>query len=685
MTRNLYPEKLQLSLDTFIRRMELLNKADNPRLVAKIVTKWTQEQTLLTKNLLQYVLQSELRINEGEEARAVEQIIRNRLLKEFKQDELTLNIRKKIYQKDVENLSTIRNGQLEAKDWLYLTKVQRDLGLTDKQAQLINNNEITLNSYLSLNYGDRHNSMPSLRPGSHQKNMRKMSFAPTVGSASWNTADICEQSELITQTFYDSTIEHQPAKPNFLKWLLLFLWAPVLFFSFRGINWTRENQSIAIKDPNIEQQKLCVDLASRQSPRMSLGEKLLTEEKKYNQLNSAGAMASYEGMAAFARCEFSAAQNKYRQSIDINKNNPEALIYRNNAKAIARDHFKIAVSVPLGSKPDIAWEILRGVAQAQTQINQQGGIDNKPLLVQIANDDNDPYVVELLAKQLAADKNILAVVGHNDSNSSIAGAKIYEKEGLVMISPTSTSTKLSGMGNYIMRTIPSVSALAGKLADYASTKSFTKIAVCSDSQDSASGSFTEEFMTQVTMRGSQIQELKCDFARQDFQPDSIVSQAIALDVDALLLAPSVNNMNRAIAVARANQQRLPLLGNHSLYTYKTIESGQEAVAGMVIPSPWLSEENSYSNFPKTAMQYWGGQVNWRTAMTYDAILALSQGLKQSNNRSELQLALTQADFTVHGATGKFQFERGDRLGRIQLARIQKSDSGDKYQFSRLEL
>ena len=677
MTRNLYPEKLQLSLDAFIRRMELLNRADNPRLVARIVTKWTQEQTLLTKNLLQYVLQSESRINEGEEASAVEKIIRNRLLKEFKQDELTLNIRKKIYRKDVENLSTIRNGRLEPKDWLFLTKIQKDLGLTDKQARLINNDKITLNGYLSLKYGDR--------TASYKNSIHKMSFVPAINSASWDTSDICEQSELVTQTFYESPIERQPQRPYRLKWLLLFLWTPFLFLSFKGINWTRENQSVAINNPNLEQQKLCVDLTSRQSPRMSLGEKLLTEGKKYSQLDSAGVMAAYEGMAAFARCEFSVAQNKYRQSININKNNPEALIYHNNARAIAQEHFKIAVSVPLGSKPDIAWEILRGVAQAQTELNRQGGINNKPLLVQIANDDNDPYVVEQLARQLAADKNILAVVGHNDSNSSIAGAKIYEEEGLVMISPTSTSTKLSGIGSHIMRTIPSVSALAGKLADYASAKSLTKIAVCSDSQDSASGSFVEEFRTQVTMSGSQIQQLNCDFARQDFQPDSIVSKAIALDVDALLLAPSVNKMERAIAVARANQQRLPLLGNHSLYTYKTIESGQKAISGMVIPSPWLSEENRYSNFPKTAMQYWGGQVNWRTAMTYDAVTAIAQGLKKGNNRSELQLALTHADFTVNGATGKFQFEHGDRLGQVQLAYIQKSNAGDKYQFSQLEL
>ncbi|MGD1918617.1 MAG: ABC transporter substrate-binding protein [Pleurocapsa sp.] len=417
---------------------------------------------------------------------------------------------------------------------------------------------------------------------------------------------------------------------------------------------------------------------------MSLGEKLLTRD--YGQSNSAGAMAFYEGMASFARCEFSTAKNKYRESLTKDRNNPEALIYYNNAQAIASEHFKIAVSIPLGSKPNIAWEILRGVAQAQSEVNQQGGINQKQLLVQIVNDDNNPYVVQQLAKQLSADKNILAVVGHNDSNSSLAGAKVYQQEELVMISPTSTSTKLSGMGSHIMRTIPSVSALASKLANYASAQSLTKIAICSDSQDSASGSFAQEFITQTVTNGGQITSIDCDFAENEFQPDSIVTRAVAENVDALLVAPSVNKMDRAIAIAQANQQQLPLLGNHSLYTYKTIESGQNAIAGMVIPSPWLSDDGDQNSFPQAAVRYWGGKVNWRTAMAYDAVGAIVQGLQHSSDRAGLQSILTQSGFSVNGATGEFKFHKGDRFGQVQLAHITKT-SGDRqqYQFSRLEL
>lgn len=107
---------------------------------------------------------------------------------------------------------------------------------------------------------------------------------------------------------------------------------------------------------------------------------------------------------------------------------------------------------------------------------------------------------------------------------------------------------------------------------------------------------------------------------------------------------------------------------------------------MVIPSPWLSDDGNQSNFSQAAVRYWGGKVNWRTAMAYDAVGAIVKGLRQSNDRAGLQSTLTQSSFSVEGATGKFKFQQGDRFGQVQLAHISKSSkSNEKYQFFKLEL
>ncbi|MGF1603242.1 MAG: hypothetical protein GFH24_608438n39 [Chloroflexi bacterium AL-N5] len=94
-------------------------------------------------------------------------------------------------------------------------------------------------------------------------------------------------------------------------------------------------------------------------------------------------------------------------------------------------------------------------AQAQDEVNKAKGIDGTPLKRLIATDQNTKESAASVAKKLADDADVLGVIGHFGSSSSLGGAEVYEQSKLVMISPTSTSTERSGVGKYIFRTVPS--------------------------------------------------------------------------------------------------------------------------------------------------------------------------------------------------------------------------------------
>ena len=136
MKRDLYSQKLLTFSDNFIQQMQILDRADHPKLIFQLVIKWTKGQPLLTKKLLQYVLEFPQKIIRGQEAITVERIIRNRLIKEFKKDELTLLIRKLLYGKDLFNLLKKTSGQI-TKERIYLEHLQSELGLSASQAQKI--------------------------------------------------------------------------------------------------------------------------------------------------------------------------------------------------------------------------------------------------------------------------------------------------------------------------------------------------------------------------------------------------------------------------------------------------------------------------------------------------------------------------------------------------------------------
>ncbi len=397
--------------------------------------------------------------------------------------------------------------------------------------------------------------------------------------------------------------------------------------------------------------------------------------------------AKQAAVEAFADGDYVTALKQFQASLLSDRNDPEARIYLNNTLAAkTKDPYEIAVSVPVGGDLDVAQEILRGVAQAQDKINHRGGINGKLMMVEIANDDNDPEIAKEIADKLVADKKILAVVGHNGSNASIAAAPIYQEGDMVMITPTSSAETLSNLGDYIFRASPSTRDLTEPLADYAvNTLGKTNIAVCSDSEAEASISFKENFTWSVYNYGGKITPLDCNFAAPDFQATAIPSQAISQGSDALLLVPSVRQVDKAMEIVAANDDRVILLGNHSMNTYKTLKEGKSDVNGMVLTVPWYPTK-SINSFSKDAKKLWGGAVNWRTAMAYDATESISKAISSGSKREEVQQTLADPAFTAPGATDPVSFlPSGDRNLRGTLIKVQPGKkSGTGYDFAALD-
>ena len=305
------------------------------------------------------------------------------------------------------------------------------------------------------------------------------------------------------------------------------------------------------------------------------------------------------------------------------------------------------------------------------------------LFVEIANDDNNPELAKKVATEFVKHKKILAVIGHNDSNASVAAAPIYQNGGLVMITPTSSADAIPGMGNYIFRTTPSSRVLADTIAEYAvKVAGKEKIAICTDSQSEVSKSFQKEFTWAAYNHGGTVMNTKCDFSAPDFVAQNIPSRAISDGAEALLLAPSVRQINKAIEVAKANDDRLTLFGNHSMNNYKTLKKGQVDVNGMVSVAAWHSQNDTNSVFTKNAQELWGGIVGWRTAMAYDATKTALVGLQVASNREDLQQALSNPNFVAEGATEKISFfPSGDRKMRGTTVQIQPGKvSGTGYDF-----
>ena len=377
------------------------------------------------------------------------------------------------------------------------------------------------------------------------------------------------------------------------------------------------------------------------------------------------------GVKAIANKNYGDAESYFEQSLEIRRNDPETLIYLNNARIAENNAYSIAVPVPVGTEMTTAEEILRGVAQAQNEVNQQGGINGVPLKVLIANDNNDPQIAKQIAQELALDREILGVVGHFSSGVTLATAPIYQDKGLVAVSPTSTSVAISGMGNYIFRTVPSDRFTSSAVAKYTLEKINKRQAiVIYNSKSAYSKSLKESFLTDIANSGGEV-ALEADISKGSFNPADVLAKAKALDSGVLIFLNDSQTVDKAYLVMQLNNNQLPMVAGDSFYKPQTLQIGGERAVGLVLAVPWHISGNTNPDFPKTSASLWGGDVNWRTAMAYDAVKALVAGLEVDPSRQGIQKTLSQSDFAFDGASGKVKFLlSGDRNAPVQLVTVQ---------------
>ncbi len=123
-------------------------------------------------------------------------------------------------------------------------------------------------------------------------------------------------------------------------------------------------------------------------------------------------------------------------------------------QAFAADTIKIAIAGPqTGPVAQYGDMEFIGGKLAVEQINKAGGINGKKLEAVLYDDACDPKQAVAVANKVVND-GVKFVVGHLCSDSTLAASDVYEDEGILMVTPASTSPKVSARGyELILRTI----------------------------------------------------------------------------------------------------------------------------------------------------------------------------------------------------------------------------------------
>ncbi|GJD20274.1 serine/threonine kinase [Rivularia sp. IAM M-261] len=377
-----------------------------------------------------------------------------------------------------------------------------------------------------------------------------------------------------------------------------------------------------------------------------------------------------DGVNAFAAGEYSDSVKLLEQSFQ-QRPDPETLIYLNNARLKANNYktrtLTIAVVAPISDSNNdtinSSQEILQGVAQAQNEFNQKYQSQKIGLYVLIASDNNKPSSAVKIAQALGKQNDVVAVIGHFRSETTLEALPAYQKAKLLLISPTATFDDLANKcqvtyPNCFFRVVSSNSVTGDILANYLIGANKRRAAVFYNPNSKYSESLLKQLRNHFTKLGGKI---AAEISLSD-NLESNINQVKQYGADAIVLFPTTDGLTSDAAVQvieYANQYNYLVVGGDSLDSSKIIRKLAQNKMGSAIALPWYSGIIP-SDFSTKANQLWKKRISWHTALTYDATKALitaldTQNFNTSYVRSNISNYIANPNFSLIGATGKISF------------------------------
>ena len=418
----------------------------------------------------------------------------------------------------------------------------------------------------------------------------------------------------------------------------------------------------------------------------------------------------------FAEQKYEAAIIKFRQSWQEEAKDPQTLIYWNNAllELTGRDYYTIAITVPITSKfqeaagvknIDLANEMLRGVAQAQTEINlglklnknlpgkeylKSKNHQNKGIKVIIADDHNDPYQARKIAHKLVTQTEILGVIGNYASDTTIATIDIFNNSQTSLISPGSTSEELTQPHRqFFFRTIPTVTDTGEKLANHLINHlKLKKAAIFYNPKSPYTRSLRKEFKQVFQDKGGSIVLEYEDLHQPNFEAIQALKSIEKQEDIAIVLLPDgqvTHAVNNSLKIIELNNGNNWIVGGATLYNPKTLEiNSSQALEKLLVAVPWHPLSSPNLEFTNQSNQLWSGKVNHRTALAYDAAQTLIRAIAileqnfQPITRVNLQKTIAKPNFSTQGAIGTIRFNpNGNRRNPfVELVKVIKCEELD---------
>ncbi len=286
-----------------------------------------------------------------------------------------------------------------------------------------------------------------------------------------------------------------------------------------------------------------------------------------------------------------------------------------------------------GNEAAFGQATVQGVKLAAEEINASGGVLGKKIRLVIEDDQGKAEEAASAVTKLVTSDNVVAVIGENSSNQSLAAAPICQNAKVPMISPSSTNPNVTKKGDYIFRvcfTDPyQGKALAAFVRD---NLKLTDAAILKDVKNDYSVGLAEFFSEAFRAKGGKVVvEQTYSGGDSDFRPQLT---AIRQAKPQVLVIPGFYTDVGQIAIqARDLGITVPLVGGDGWDSPTVITIGGKSIDGSYFSDHYFVGE------PRPAVQKFVGEIRKRygrnpdanAALGYDALHILADAIAKTRS------------------------------------------------------
>ena len=298
---------------------------------------------------------------------------------------------------------------------------------------------------------------------------------------------------------------------------------------------------------------------------------------------------------------------------------------------------------------------LRGARLAIEDVNRSGGILGRPVELVVEDNRSAPGESATAAKRLISRDRVIALIGECSSSRTLEAAPVAQAAGVPLITPASTSPKVTQVGDSIFR-VCFIDPFQGEVIAAFARRSLQsrRAALLIDSTSPYSVGLADYFARTFKQLGGEIVATQMYAgAETDFRAQ--LTALRAAQPDALFLPGYYVAAGLVARQAKQLGLNATLLGGDGFEAPQLLEIGGDALEGTYYSTHFAVENTGEASrsFVKTYQARHGSAPNGLCALTYDAILLVADAARRAGSveKTALKAALA-ATRDFPGITGR---------------------------------